>query len=449
MRFLALVACCASLAAFAEEPSDFSASAPVTPGTRDALQRFTLPFAAYRDTRRDLADVRVFNANGEPVPIALAGDPEAEREAPRTVALPIFPVTTLASTGGTKGTEVTVRTQDGTLVAVRGRGVARRAAVPVAYLVDASQLTDPLAALVFDWNAAPGTQVVRVSVEASDDLQAWRNAGRASLVRVTQGDRVLEQPRASLAPATKSRYYRVTWSGAPELALRAVRGEYESGVRRAKRESITVAGRAGEKPGEFVFDLGARLPVEALRIVPAEPNSVASFAILARDPPETEWRRVTSAVFYRLERDGTQVESGAVDVGRHPAREWMARVDPRSGGIGSMPPKLEAQWRATQVVFAARGPGPFHLAFGDPEAKPAWVGVSTLIPGYKRGDELKLPEASVGAVEGGPPRASFLPARLAAIGARKLALWATLLVAVAALVFMAWRLHRQMRAAGK
>ena len=40
------------------------------------LQRFVLPFDAYRDSRRDLADVRVFNANGEPVPIALAGEPE-------------------------------------------------------------------------------------------------------------------------------------------------------------------------------------------------------------------------------------------------------------------------------------------------------------------------------------------------------------------------------------
>ena len=446
MRWLALIAGCIALSVFAEEPSDFSASAAVTPANADALQRFTLPFQAYRDTRRDLADVRVFNARGEPVPIALAGDPEAVREAPRTVALPIFPVSKLAAAAGTKGAEVTVRMSDGTLVEVRGRGgAAARSFVPAAYLVDASKLSERLAALVLEWNAAPGTEVVRVSVEASGDLQSWHRAGEASVVRLSQGGELLEQPRVALYLPSKARYYRVTWSGAPSFALRSVRGEYEPGVRRAKRETLTVAGKAGAKPGEFVFDLGARLPVEALRIVPAEPNSVAQFAILARDPPETEPRRVTSAVFYRLERNGIEVESPAVDIGRYPAREWMARVDPRSGGIGNTPPKLEAQWRSRQVVFVARGPGPFHLAFGDPDAKAAWVRVSTLIPGYKRGDELKLPEAVVGAVEGGPPRASFLPARLAAIGPRKLALWATLILAVAVLGFMAWRLHRQMR----
>jgi hypothetical protein len=96
------------------------------------------------------------------------------------------------------------------------------------------------------------------------------------------------------------------------------------------------------------------------------------------------------------------------------------------------------------VVFVARGPGPFHLAFGDPDAKPAWVPVSSLVPGYKRGDELKLAEAAVGAVEGGPPaRVSFLPARIAELGPRKVTLWSVLILAVAVLAFMAWQLKRK------
>jgi hypothetical protein len=318
--------------------------------------------------------------------------------------------------------------------------------VPTAYLIDASKLEDRLAAFVVDWNAAPGTEVVRVSVEASDDLQGWWQVAGASVVRLSQGGRVLEQPRVALGSATKAKYYRMTWSGASDFRLRSVRAELTSEVRRAPRETLTVAGRAGEKPGEFVFDLGARLPVEALRIVPAEPNSVAQLAILTREPLQTEWRRVTSAVFYRIERNGTQVESPALDIGRHAAREWMARTDPNAGGIGSTPPRLEVQWRPRQVVFVARGPGPFRLAFGNPDAKGSWLSVSTLIPGYRHGDELKLPEAMVGAVEGGPPpRLAFLPARVAELGPREIALWATLIVAVFVLGFMAWRLHRQMQ----
>ncbi len=103
-----------------------------------------LPFAAYRDTRRDMADVRVFNGRGEPVPIALAGAPEAVHEAPKTVALPQFSVSKLDAAPGGSATEVTVRTADGTLVEVRGRGAGgAKTAVPAAYLLDASRLTDP------------------------------------------------------------------------------------------------------------------------------------------------------------------------------------------------------------------------------------------------------------------------------------------------------------------
>jgi hypothetical protein len=445
-RVLAWVACCAVLGAWAEEPGDYSDSATLTPEGGDALQRFVLPFEVYRDAQWDMADVRVFNARGEPVPIARAGDPEPVKEATRSVSLAQFAVSRLTAAPGGKGTEVTVRTGDGTLVEVRGQGAGgAKAPVPVAYLLDASQLKEPLTALVFDWNAAPGTEVVRVTVESSDDLQNWHHAGHGSLLRLTQGDRVLEQRRAELHAAINDKYYRVTWTGTPEFELRSATGEYAGTTRRAERSMATVVGAAGEKPGEFVFDLGARLPVEALRIVPAEPNSVATFMLFARDKPLSEWRTVTSAVFYRLERGGAQVESGPVEISRYPARYWMARVDPNSGGIGSTPPKLEAQWRDGQVIFAARGPGPFRLAFGARDPRSAWVNVATLIPGYQRGDELKLPEAKLGPVEGAPrAAASGLPAIVDELGPRKIALWSILVIGVLVLGGMAWRLSRQM-----
>lgn len=445
MRILAWMACCAVLAVCAEQPGDFRSSAPVTPEGGDALQRFALPFEVYRDAQWDLADVRVFNARGEPVPIARAGDPEPVKEAARTVSLPQFPVSRLDAAPGGKGSEVTVRTADGTLVEVRGRGAGgAKAPVPVAYLLDASHPDGPLAALLFDWNAAPGTEVVRVSVESSDDLQNWHHAGHGSLLRVTQGERALEQRRVELRGSPKDKYYRVTWSGAPAFELRSVTGEYAGTTRRAERTKATVVGAAGAKPGEFVFDLGARLPVDALRIVPAEPNSVAAFTLFARDSPHAEWRTVTSAVFYRLERGGVEVESGPVEIARYGGRYWMARVDPQSGGVGSTPPRLEAQWLDGQVIFAARGPAPFRLAFGSRDPRSAWVNVATLIPGYQRGDELKLPEAKVGTVETMAKEPSVLPAIVEEVGVRKLALWAILLGGVLVLMGMALRLSRQM-----
>ncbi len=51
-----LGAALAAASAFADSPADYRSSAPVTPSGSDALHRVTLPFEAYRDTRRDFAE---------------------------------------------------------------------------------------------------------------------------------------------------------------------------------------------------------------------------------------------------------------------------------------------------------------------------------------------------------------------------------------------------------
>lgn len=420
--------------------ADFAARAPLELSGSGPLYRVALPIEAYRDARRDLADVRVLNARGEPVPIALAGDPDREKEAPATVELPQFAVSSVRP-GVNAGTEVTIRASDGMLVAVKGRGAARPEVRPSAYLLDASAVKDPLRALVFQWDAAPGREVVPVRVEESDDLRSWRGVTSDSLLRLEQGGRVLEQPRAGFAPR-RAKYYRVTWDG-EAFALSSVRGELEARVKPLARSVLTVKGAPGAKPGEFVFDMGAQLPVEAVRIIPGEVNSAASYVLEARSARDEPPRGIASGSFYRIVRDGVELVSPPQEIGRRAARYWTLRLDAERAGLGSTPPTLEAHWRGAQVVFLARGDGPFVLAVGDPAAKPATVAVSTLIPGYERLDEMKLPEAKPKAWERTEPTRWPLPAFLADVPPRRLALWAILIAAVGVLAFMAWRLARQ------
>jgi len=104
------------------------------------------------------------------------------------------------------------------------------------------------------------------------------------------------------------------------------------------------------------------------------------------------------------------------------------------------------QWHPAQVVFVARGDGPFALAFGSPEVKPSVLAVSQLIPGYERLAELKLQEAKVGAVTTGEIKGDWLRSVTGGTSPRKLALWAVLIAAVIALGFMAFRLAKQVNA---
>ncbi len=441
---IVLIAFATSLAA-AQEAADFRSSAPVTVSGRDPLNRLTLPSEVYRDARPDLSDLRVFNANGEALPVAFAGDPEALREAPPTIELPLFPVAPPPPGFPADNLDVMVKSdRGGTIISVQGRAHGKSTpSRPSAWLVDATKMEQPVSALIVDWEVGPGTQVVRVSVEASDDLRSWRHvASRAALLRLEQGGQVLSQPRVETG-SLKAKYLRITGEPAA-FALRSVRAQPGDVVSPIPRSVKRVTATAGTKPGEYVVDLGARLPVTGLRVMPAEPNTIAPFTIETRDAHTGPGRRVASATFYRLTREGAELESPPLEIAPTAARYWVMRLDPRSPGIGASMPALEVQWRPAQLVFVARGPGPYSLAFGDAQAKRAFLAVSELIPGYERRAELKLPEAAVGpvATRGEDPMRRML----GEMSPRKAALWAVLVLAVAALGFMAWRLRGQMRA---
>ncbi|MEO7743918.1 MAG: DUF3999 domain-containing protein [Usitatibacter sp.] len=421
--------------------AEFRSNAPLTLSGGDSLQRVVLPFEVYRDSRPDLADVRVVNAQGETVPMAWAGEPDVQREAPLMVELPVFPVARRqAGTAIRFPADVTVRASDGTLVAIRTKGSSPKPppADTMAYLMDASQVQSPIRALVVEWKAGPGTQVVPLRVESSDDLIAWSLAGSASVVKVESADRALKQPRVEFTPR-KAKYFRVTWSG-PEFALESVRAELERGLRPPTLAVRAVQGTPGAKPGEFVFDLGARLPVEALRIIPADTNAVLSTTVHARDNEASDWRLVLVAPFYRLQREGREEQSSHVDIPRRAARYWM--VTNAAGSSGGTP-SMEVHWKPAQLIFVARGDAPFSLAFGKPEATAAALPVSTLIPRYERLAEMKLPQATLGEIASGPPPTRW--EHLAGeVNTRRVVLWAILLAGVAALGLMAWRLRRQM-----
>lgn len=427
--------------AAAQERLEFRSTAPLALGGDEALYRLILPLEAYRDTRRDLADLRILNGAGEPVPFSLAGAESAQREPARTMPLPAFPVSSaVGGAGGDVG--VYVRTgRDGAVISVapRAQPAASQAGT---WLLDATRATDPLQALIVEWEPGPGTEVVHVDVDESDDLRTWRRvATRAALVRVAQGEQVLSQPRIEFSPR-RARYLRVAAAG-PGFRLRSVSAEAVAARPEAPRMIQRVTGVATGEPGEFAFDLGANLPAETVRLRFAARNTVAPVTLLSRDASSGDWRRVHDGTAYRLTRDAEELESPATAIARRTERYWLARIDARAGSIGSDPPALEIGWRPAQVVFVARGEPPFRLAFGNPALERASLPLASVMPGYESGAEQALPMATVGEVTTAPLPGDRWRWLLGDDGGRRLALWAVLIAGVVALGGMAWRLGRQ------
>lgn len=434
-------------AARAESPRDFRYAMPLLPAGEEGLQRIELPMEAYRGAARaDLADLRLFDGRGERLAFAFAGDPAPAPSPKASSALPLFPI---RGTPATESGNLDLRVKqnpDGTIVELRTAGTMRsRPAAVVAWIADATALRDPVRSLRFSWSPPAEGFVARIRVEAGDDLASWRSVvADAPLVELKHEGATVMRDTVEV-PAVRAKYLRFTWLGqGPPLVAVAAETVAEPVAR--KLQVMSADGVAGERPGELHFSLGARVPVERLHLSLPQANSVVPVRIDSRDDAKSEWRPVAGATVYRLKRDGTEVASPPIAFPPRPDRYWRVTADERGGGFGAGTVRLEASWRPRQIVFAARGEGPFVLAFGNAQARPVDYPVTTIVPGYRPHDEFAFPVAQLGmAAEHSAGSSRGFPDWFREADGKRLTLWALLLAGVAVLAAMAWRLSRQVQ----
>ena len=404
MKLLIATILLVPILAAAEQPRDFGYGIPLQTSGQAALFQIEVPRPVYEGVvRADLGDVRVFNGTGEVVPHAVRPRITATKETPEPVSVTLFPIRTDAP-AGVEGVDLHLdKRGDRTVIDLRTReGKPAGGTKLVGYLADARALDRPIQAIKLELPAGADEVVARVTIEASDDLRQWATlASGAAVVMVSSGGQRLEKLRIEV-PARQSKYLRVSWpsrSRAVELSGLVVEpGEASVEVPRQWKQ---VAGAAAkDKPGEHEFDLGGRFPVDRLRVGLPQPNTVASVEILSRSKPADPWRRVTTATVYRLIRDADELTSAEIALGVNADRYWLVKVDQRGGGIGGGPLALSAGWVPHRLVFAARGTGPFQLAYGSRDAKPTAFPIATLVPGYKGEEELELRPAEVRAAPG-------------------------------------------------
>lgn len=437
------------LAADAVKIQDFAYDARIETSAESALYRLDVPMDVYRKVvRADLGDLRVFNARGEIVPHALrqVSRDHTTREAGQR--LPLFPLrgdpqtalNAVRVTIGAGGGSVNVEAKDG--AAAKGANNA--------FIADARAVNKSLAALEVGWPDDAADFAARLDVEASDNLNSWRRVRSAApVVNLTAGgDRLIE--RRIEFPATQAKFWRLAWADAtrPEVTLLAVTAEPAAGHTTGQPETVTVAPVAGEVgPQDFMFDIGAVAPVDRVNLELPERNTVIRAQIFTRAAPKDAWAPVTRAGFYRLRVDDAEIVNPAVQVGAVPQRYWRVQVDQAGGGIGSGRPHLTVGWFPHELIFAARGQGPFTLAFGSANVFPAAVAYKALVPvGANAGAvELVKPAiATIGSVRlaGGESRLSPPPK---AFPWKSAVLWTSLVLGVLSLGFMAYRLAREMR----
>ncbi len=448
--FTAIIAASAQLlvctsAHAAEAPEDFAYALQIENVGDDALYRVVMTPAVYQGVAfADLRDVRVFNGDGEVVPHAFRPQ-VAEREQPAPVAVPFF---ALRGSRGTDASELDIAldTKNGDVsLRVKTRGEPGEASDVLGYLVDLSSQKETYSGLILDWEPQTGGYIGTLNVEASEDLKNWsRLTHSAPLLSLSQGGQRLERKTVSLRSG-RYKYLRLTWPDETKIIeLTRVSAQPVDKRTPLERASKRVSADAG-KPGDYLADLGGPFPVDRLTIRLPQDNSVAPVRIYSRNTPDVQWRSVTSSVAYRLRQNGQTIENPTLSIAPRAHRYWLLRVDQQGGGIGVGAIEIDAGWLAHEIIFAARGPQPFRLAFGNSRAQRNAMAIKTLVPNWGSDNAPVIALASTGAAEtlGGPA------ATRKRIDARKAGLWTALFAGVGVLGFMAWRISRQLNAEPK
>jgi hypothetical protein len=425
------------------EPKQFAYGMPIATPGEAAEYRLEIPPEVYlKSVQPGLRDLQIFNGKGEPVPFTIVQPQVPPHAHPAGTAVPLFPLRD-DSPAALSALRVAIDTH-GSAVSVQAQGTDPAANESLSYVLDGRAVQSPVSAIQLHWPDDAADFAGRISVEAADTLGLWHLvAVPAPIANLHSNGAELIEDRVEL-PATKAQFFRLSWNGRPPpFRLTSAAVEVTDASDRIERASLIVGAAPGiGKPGEVAFDLHATPPTDRLNLVLPELNTVIDAEILARADPRDPWQPVTRGGFYRLQSADGELRNGAMKIDLTPFRYWLVRVLRPTSSAGSSAPRLEVQWRASNMLFLARGARPYTMAYGSGSAMGAAAPLASLP------NSVAPLTATLGspAILGGESR---LKASLAPDGWRNIILWIMLIAAVAVLAWMACRLMKELKPRGE
>lgn len=408
--------------------NQFQTHFPLVTPAGSAYYQLTLTEQAYQASNRtDCGDLRVFNATGEVLPYAvnMPTAPAAQRQTP-TVPWFALPPQTPHSTAQTNGLIID---DDGRL-----RAAPRQQPLPQrgGDIIDLSQTPGQIQALRLTLQDDSYRGAVNVSI--SDDLQQWRDIGQSQLLKLGMQGQQLRQERIDLN-GSPARYVLLQWPSTPPTiasvrAETSVSGEQTAAVRQWT-PATALTGEPGK--GDYRFESNGCFSIDRLRIRLPQPNTVAQATLYSRAAAQDAWQPVWQGTLYRLHDAKGDQENQPFDLPPNHHRYWRLQVDISGGGLGQGLPQPVFGWQPATLTFVARGQPPFTLAVGDAQ---------TVSEATARASLLLDREQAVASATLGPASHNAVKPPQQPVNYRPYLLWTALLVAVALLGLMAWRLSR-------
>ncbi|ALN65448.1 putative transmembrane protein [Lysobacter antibioticus] len=393
------------LLAWAGPREDYARQWPLNLSRDDGgAYRVVLDENVYRQAQSpQLRDVEVIDGSGTPVPASVFAPEQPLARAPQRVALPWFALPASPSDSATQGWELISEVEtDGRLRRVEARSTATDTTrLPqTALLIDASRLRRPILALELEW--MPGAALdAAYSVEASDDLDQWRNLSSSGrLVDLQRGGQRLLQRRIVFdSVGEQARYLRLTPQDPKAAAqISAVKAELAGNAAAAPLQWRELKGRRIEqKDGgvAFEYELDGRFPIQQIDVA-LPGNHALEWRLDSRDAAEQGWHPQAGPwMAFRVAGQGEGDRSAARQLAATVRdRHWRLRANAAVPGE----PVLRLGYRPEVAVFLAQGAPPYALVAGSARTARADSPLAHLIEALRqtRGKDWQPAEASLG-----------------------------------------------------
>jgi len=438
------------------DPAPYRYRAPIVVEAPAPFVELALPPAAYGHVEQDdLRDLRVVDARGERVPFAFLPSRATVHTSEQLREAALYPLPPRPTAAGVWPSPVDVVVEGDRISVHRRGGESTAAATPTAsggWLIDCGD-TRPGAApprsLRLRWSG-PAEFTAAYSVETSDDLRQWRNAGSGQLMALQSASGTLTQPVVGLGGAP-GRFVRLVWAdaaAAPAVtgASVVVAAQHQVAVEPARELTLSASAPANAAASDpaarraLEFDLGGAMPLLDVDLRFTSGTRVAPVRLYGRTRADRPWRELGGAVFYRLERGNDVGTSPAVAL---PGTVRFLRIvpDERAAALDAASVRLVIHASLASLVFATQGEPPFRLLAGSPDAPAGALPIAMVVPQLDS-ERARLGRASLGdfAADADAARTADDAARLARL--RPWLLWAVLVAGVAVLGALVWRLAR-------
>jgi hypothetical protein len=185
---------------------------------------------------------------------------------------------------------------------------------------------------------------------------------RAALARLDQAGHRIERSRVELPAVSAAICCSPRRSRCRSRSRRCARGSRRVEPPPRQRERIAGA-RAARRAASSCSIWAARSGRSRAGRLPVAEHRGRGAAVLG-----AERRRAVaqhfSGVLYQLERPDGALRNAELDVPPIRRRYFKLAVAEKGGGLGGGAPALEVAWVPEQLVFVARGAGPFALGYG-------------------------------------------------------------------------------------